>query len=87
MIVLPARWNLENAPISFLTNIPRPLPGIESNSDLCPVPAVGAVVCDGTIGGIITSGAQTERLGDARAWRLTSPAGSGQIHGYLLHYA
>jgi hypothetical protein len=39
------------------------------------------------MGGIVTSGAQTDRLGDARAGRLTSPAGSRQIHGYLLHYA
>ena len=51
------------------------------------MPAAGAVVCGGTIGGMITSGAQTERLGDARAGRLTSLAGSRQIHGYLLHYA
>ena len=38
-------------------------------------------------GRIITSGAQTERPCGARAGRLTSPAGSRQIHGYLVHYA
>ena len=49
--------------------------------------AVGAFVCCGTIGGIITSGAQTERPGDARAGRLTSTAGSREIHKYLAYDA
>ena len=38
-------------------------------------------------GGIISSSAQTERPGDAWAGGLTSPAGSREIHGSVVHCA
>jgi hypothetical protein len=78
---------LAECPDQVPNDIPRPLLGLASDGGVCPVSAVGAVVCCDTIGGIITSGAQTGRPSDARSVRLTSGAGSRQIHGYLLHDA